>query len=122
MKISEMKWEQGCEAMLRIAAPISNICDDEKLASTLKEFMSRRNLPNIMSYGKLIPSLFTLALKDHRSDIEEIVEILLDIPKAKIKEHDFKEIVNGLQDSWDEVVRDFFTRSSTAKKSADTAQ
>ena len=121
MKISEMKWEQGCEVALRIAAPISNICDDEKLASALKEFWGRRNLPNIMSYGKLIPTLLSLALKDHREDVEEIVEALLGIPKPKIKEHDFMEIVNGLQDSWDEVLNGFFTRSSTRKKNAATA-
>ena len=122
MKISEMSWEQGCEATLRIAAPISNICDDEKLANALKEFVSRRNLPNIMSYGKLIPELFTLALKDHKEDVEEIIEALLGIPKAKIKDHGFVEIVNGLQDSWDGVLHDFFIRSSTSKKSNGTEQ
>lgn len=122
MKISEMSWEQGCEATLRIAAPISNICDDENLADALKEFMGRRSLPNIMSYGKLLPTLVSLALKDHRSDMEEIIEVLLGIPKAKIKEHGFVEIINGLQDSWDEVLRDFFTRSSTRKKNAATEQ
>lgn len=122
MKISEMSWEQGCEATLRIAAPISNICDDEKLATALKEFVSRRGLPNIMSYGKLIPTLLTLALKDHRGDVEEVVEVLLNIPKAKIKERGFVEIVNGLQDSWDEVLRSFFTRSSISKENKDTVQ
>lgn len=122
MKISEMKWEQGCEAVLRIAAPISNICDDEELVDALKDFLNRRHLPTIMSFGKLIPTLMTLALKKHRDDVEEIIVVLLDIPKPKIKDHDFKEIVNGLQDSWDEVLRDFFTRSSTAKKNAATAQ
>lgn len=122
MKISEMNWEQGCEAAVRLAAPIANICDDEKLADALKEFWGRRSLPNIMSYGKLIPTLLSLALKEHRADVEEIITVLLDIPKAKIKEHGFTEIVNGLQDSWDEVLRDFFTRSSTAKKNAATEQ
>lgn len=116
MKISEMSWEQGREAMLRLAAPIANICDDENLATELKDFLARRNLPNIMSYGKLIPNLLALVLKDHEAEVEEIVEVLLDIPKAKIKEHGFVEIVNGLRDSWDEVLRDFFTRSSTATK------
>ena len=111
MKISEMTFDQGAETMLRLAAPVTNICDDEKLSAALKAFAERRKLPNLRSYGVLLPQLVTLALKDHRDDLYEIIEALLGIPKAQIGAGNFTEIVHGLQDSWDEVLHDFFTRS-----------
>lgn len=120
MKISEMTWEQGEQAMKRLAAPIANICDDEKIADVLKEFWERRNLPNIMSWGKMVPQLVTACLVDHHEDLFEIIETLLEIPKAEIPKHNYVKVINGLQDSWDEVLRSFFIRSRTAKKNAAT--
>lgn len=111
MKISEMTFDQGAAAMLRLTGPITNICDDEQLAEALKTFVEQRRLPNLKSYGTLLPKLVELALKNHREDLYEIIETLLGIPKAKIGQGNFVKIINGLRDSWDEVLRDFFTRS-----------
>lgn len=112
MKISEMTFDQAASAMLRLAGPMTSICDDEELSNILTEFVKRRNMPNLMAYGRMIPQLITYCLKDHKQDVYEIIEVLLGIPAAKIGAGNFVEIMKGLQDSYDEVIRSFFTRSA----------
>jgi hypothetical protein len=114
-----MSFAQASQVILRIAAPIANICDDDELADTLKDFMAMRTAPVLKSYGTTVPKLLSYCLGKHRLDTYEIIEALLDIPKAEIDKANFVQIVNGLQDSWDEVLAGFFTRSKpAAKKSA----
>ena len=120
MKISEMTFAQASETMLRIAAPISNICDDEELTEILKGFVGQRGRSNLQMYGRTIPRLLTYCLDNHKIDTYEIIEALLGIPKAKIDTAKFTDIVNGLRESYDEVLAGFFTRSGAAKKSEGT--
>jgi len=120
MKISEMSFSQASAVMLRIAAPVANICDDDELSGILKDFLAMRVRPNIASYGNMIPRLLTYCLENHRADTYEIISALLDIPTGKIGDTPFMEIVNGLKDSYDEVIVGFFTRSKAAKRSEGT--
>lgn len=121
MKISEMSFAQASAVMLRIAAPISNICDDEELANILRDFAGMKQAPALRAYGLTLPKLLTYCLEKHKADTVEIISALLDIPAAKVADTPFMEIVKGLQASYDEVLAGFFTRSGAAKKSAVTA-
>ncbi len=121
MKISEMSFAHASAVMLRIAAPVSNICDDNELSDILKGFAGMQKETTLRAYGLTLPKLLTYCLDKHKADTVEIISALLDIPAAKVADTPFMEIVKGLQASYDEVLAGFFTRSGAAKKSAVTA-
>ncbi len=121
MKISEMSYAQASAVMLRIAAPISNICDDEELANILRDFVGMKQAPALRAYGLTLPRVLTYCLDKHKADTVEIISALLGIPVSQVGETPFKDIANGLQESYDEVLAGFFTRYKARKKSAVTA-
>ena len=120
MKISEMPFEQASAVMLRLAAPISNLCDDEELMKIGEDFVAAQNRPKLYAYGQAIPRLLTYALEKHKADTYEILCALLGMTKTEVAAAPLKKIIDGLRDSWDEVLAGFFSRSKPAGKSSGT--
>ena len=76
MKISEMSNDQAAEVLVRIAEPVSNICDDEELESLLKDFSEMNNLSMFRAVGRLLPKVVAYALEKHKKDFYEIIGAL----------------------------------------------
>ena len=121
MKISEMTNEQATDALIRISEPLSNICEDDELLKILDETKEMRGKPVIKTFGKIVPKLLVFGLKNHREDIYEIISALLMVPKSKLAKMNFKETVDLVKGSYDDVLRDFFTSTADAVRSGDLA-
>lgn len=119
MKISEMTNEQATNALIRISEPISNICDNEEVVALLDEFSKMEKLGLVRAIGRMLPKLIAFALKDHKKDLYEIIGALADKPTAKIAEMNFKETVELVRTSYDDILRDFFISSVPLKEQSE---
>lgn len=108
MKISEMTNDQAADALIRIGTPFENICTDEEVIQTLEEIRGLGDQPAIKAFGTIIPLITKIALRKHRSDLYTIVSALTMTPVAKVGQMNFKETLNAVQDSYDDILRDFF--------------
>lgn len=114
MKISMMSNDQAADALIRIADPISNLCDDEELTAMLDDFRKMENLGIMRAIARMLPKLVAYALKKHKKDLYEIIGALDGRPTAEVAGMNFRETVKLVQDSYDEILRDFFTQSVPA--------
>ena len=70
MKISEMTNEQATEAMIRIATPFSNLCNDEEFIGVLDEIGGMdRNTNLITVIGKYLPKIVMCSFSKHTNDL-----------------------------------------------------
>ena len=118
MKISEMTNDQATEAMLRLTGPFSSICEDEEMLTFLDTLnaMKSDDTPFIKVIGRVIPQFVTLALKKHRHDLYEIVGALTLTPIGKVGLMNFKETIDAVKESYDDILAGFFTSSAQAMK------
>lgn len=114
MKISEMTNDQAADVMVRIAEPFGVLCEDEALMDMINEYVAGQSKPFIQTIGKIIPKLVAYLLKSHKGDLYEIIGALAFKPKADVGKMNFVETVKFVQDSYDEVLLNFF--SSSLKK------
>lgn len=119
MKISEMTNDQAAEALVRMSGPVGRICDDEEMVTMLDQISKMKDLGLVRAIGQMLPKLTAYALKKHKEDVYEIIGALDDKPTAKVAKMPFVETVKLLQDSYDDVLRDFFTRSAPAVKTSE---
>ena len=121
MKISEMTNKQAKKCLIRLSGPFSNICADEAALKRLEElFTAEGNL--LKNISQLIPEFVTFALKDHEADLNEIIGALLMVPTKEVDDLNFIQTVQTLQDSYDEILKGFFTRTAAAHRpSADAS-
>ena len=108
MKISEMTNDQAADALIRIGTPFENICTDEEVVDALAEIKELSDQPLIKAYGKILPIVTRIALRKHRQDLYTIIGALTMTPVAKVGKMNFKETLKAVQDSYDDILRDFF--------------
>ena len=114
MKISEMNNEQAAEAILRLSVPFGHICDDEEMIGLIKKYQEMsKGEPTIKVFGKIIPELAMYAFKTHKNDLFEIVGALTHQTQAQVAKMNFALTIKVIRDSYDEVLKDFFTSSRT---------
>lgn len=116
MKISQMNNDQAADALVRIAEPVGNICDDEDFVAMLDEVSKMRDIGVIMAVGKMLPRFVGYALKKHRHDLYEIIGALDGKPADSVGKMNFAQTVQMVQDSYDDILKGFFTRSAAAEK------
>ena len=116
MKISEMTNEQAADALVRIAEPVSNLCDDDDLVKMLDDFSKMNDLGLVRAFGQMLPKLMGYALKKHRNDLYEIIGALDMRPTAEVAKMPFLDTVRLVQESYDTILKDFFTHSAVAEK------
>lgn len=115
MKISEMTNDQATEAMIRISTPIANICDDREFLDLIDGISKLEEGTNIVTLiGKYLPKLITCAFKKHRDDLFEIVGALTMKSAAAVGKMNFKETIQTVRDSYDEILSGFFTRNGSS--------
>lgn len=121
MKLSMMTNDQAAEAIIRISEPMSNLCDDEELVSMLGDFSKMENMGIVRAVGKLLPRLTAYALKKHKKDVYEIIGALHSVPTETVPNMNFVETLKIVQESYDDVLKDFFTHSEIAESRKESA-
>lgn len=121
MKISDMTNDQATEAMIRIAVPISNICDDEDMLAIFDEIANSQKIPVVKMIAKILPKFTAFCLQKHKVDLYEIIGALQMIPAAKVGKMNFAQTVKAMQDSYDDILVGFFTQSAVAEKTDESA-
>lgn len=116
MKLSEMTNDQATDALIRISGPFESICGDDEVSEALNEISGMGDEPFIRAIGRMVPMLTGLLFKKHKQDLYEIVSALTMKPVSQIGKMNFKETVNTIQESYDDILRDFFTRTALVRK------
>lgn len=118
MKISEMNNDQATDALIRLSTPFENICNDPELIAALEKLGGMGNEPIIKVIGTMIPDFVRIGLKSHKLDLYEIVSALTMTPASLVGKKNFKETIKALQESYDDILRDFFTSSGILQRIA----
>ena len=118
MKISEMTNDQATDAIIRIATPLSNICDDEKMLEIIDIIGKMGEMSLLTAIGKVLPQIATYALKDHKNDVYEIIGALQMKSAEQVGKMNFAETIKAVKESYDDILAGFFTDSvaSAVKK------
>lgn len=116
MKISEMNNDQATEALIRIATPFENICNDEEVIDSLDKIGKLRDTSIIKAIGYIIPVFTNVGLKKHKHDLYEIVAALTMTYVGDVGKMNFKETLNALQESYDDILHGFFTHTAIGGK------
>ena len=117
MKISEMTNEQATEAMIRIATPFGNLCNDQEFLDVLDEISAMDQNTNVFTViGRYLPKVVLCAFKKHKDDLYEIVSALSMKSVAQVAKMNFKDTIQLVKDSYDDIIKDFFTSSGGSKK------
>lgn len=111
MKISEMNNEQAADALIKLAEPFENICNDDEMLDLMEKIKVAQGKPLVKSIGDILPKLVLYALKKHRNDLYAIIGAVTMKPVGEVAKMNFKETINIVKDSYDDIVRDFFTSS-----------
>lgn len=111
MKISEMNNEQAAEALIRLSVPFGNLCDDEKVVELIKKYQNNSEVPAIQTLGRALPEVVSFAFKEHKNDLFEIVGALTNQSQIQVAKMNFVTTIKVLRESYDEVLKDFFTSS-----------
>lgn len=117
MKISEMTNEQATEAMIRIATPFGNLCNDQEILDIIDEISTLDKETNvIVLFGRYLPKVIMCAFSTHKDDLYEIVSALSMKSTAAVAKMNFKETIQLIRDSYDDILKNFFTSSVAVKK------
>ena len=108
MKLSMMTNDQAADALVRLSAPIGNICDDEEITVISQKYRDMKDVENIRALGRLLPEITAYALKKHKADFYEIIGVLVGKTKDEVAKMTFADTLKAVKESYDEVLRDFF--------------
>lgn len=111
MKISEMNNEQAADALIKLAEPFENICNDPEMLELMEKVKDAQGKPVIQTLGDILPKFVLYALKKHRNDLYQIIGAVTMKPIAEVAAMNFKETINIVKESYDDIIRDFFTSS-----------
>lgn len=111
MKISKMTTDQAADALARLAQPIANILEDNEVEPLVKELSESREMSNVKIVASFLPRVVSLALKNHRADLYEVVGALAQKPASQVGKMPILDVMNILKESIDKDLLDFFKSS-----------
>lgn len=114
MKISHMTNDQAIDAMVRISEPIAHLLEDKSILPILNIVQHAEGKKLSETIGSLLPKAAAFAMKDHKSDLYEIVGALAMRPTDEVGKMNFMETVGILKESIDEDFIAFFRQSGDA--------
>lgn len=118
MKISEMTNDQATDAMIRISSAFSILCGDDEFMGLISGLDGKTWTDALKN---AIPNLVKVALVNHKNELYEIVGALNAIPASDVGSMNFFETIGTIQNSYDEVLKNFFISSGTATKAKENA-
>ena len=103
--------DQATEAIIRIATPISNICDDAGMMEIIDDLQKFGETDLMTSIGRTLPKIVTYALKSHKNDLYDIIGALQMKPTEQVGKMNFAETIRSVKESYDDILAGFFTDS-----------
>ena len=103
--------DQATEAILRIAPPISNICDDAEMMGIIDDLQKFGEMDLLPAIGRVLPKIVTYALKSHKDDLYEIIGALQMKSAEQVGKMNFAETLKAVKESYDDILAGFFTDS-----------
>lgn len=120
MKISEMTNDQATEAMVRISAAFGFLCEDEEMVGMIDELQKLGSTPIVQAIPKVLPKFASLAFRKHKNSLYEIIGALCMKSAKEVGKMNFKQTIELVKESYDDILRDFFTSPGlSAKKSGE---
>lgn len=116
MKLSEMNNDQATDAMVRISAAFGFICEDEEMLSVIDDLQNMGNTPIIKAIPRILPKFCSLAFRKHKDSLYEIIGALCQKSKKDVGKMNFKETIALIKESYDDILRDFFTSSVPSRE------
>lgn len=115
MKISMMTNDQAVDAMVKMAQPMANLMEDKDTARLLETITSSgKEEGGIAFLGRVLPSVVSFCMKDHKEDVYAIVGALMIKPAKEVGKMNFLETIKELKDSIDEDFIGFFKQSESS--------
>lgn len=111
MKLSQMTNEQACNAMIRLADPVSRLLEDKSILPLLQQFSEMKDVPAAEAVGAILPKAVAFAMKDHRGDLYEIIGAMTDATAGQVAEMNFMQTIAVVMDFVDKDFVDFFKSS-----------
>lgn len=109
-----MDSERLCDALCRLAGPVSRMAEDaavqEAIAELLQTGLSKQT--PAMAWGMLIGTLTPLLLGRHREDMLSVAAALLDERVEKLRGESGLVLMAALRDCWDEELAGFFASAA----------
>lgn len=111
MKLSQMTNDKASETLIRLSTPIANILEDKNIQPVFKEIADGKDTPIVELVGKTIPQIVSLAMKDHKHDLYEIIGAFAEKRADEVGKMNFMQTVGILRDSIDKEFIDFLKSS-----------
>jgi len=108
MKISQMTTAQAADVLVRLAEPASSIIHDEGVMKMIETLANDNAISPLKFIADHVTMVVTVLLKDHRSDVFEIVAALAGKTVDEVAEQRITETIKDVRDSWDGDLVDFF--------------
>jgi len=118
MKISEMTNDQATDAMVRISAAFGFLCEDDEMMSLIDDLQNLGNMPIVKAIPKILPKFSSLAFRKHKNSLYEIVGALCQKSAKEVGKMNFKATIDLVKESYDDILRDFFTSSVPSKQTS----
>lgn len=111
MKLSQMTNDQACNAMIRMADPVSRILEDKGVLPLLEQFSGMKDVPPAEAIGAMLPKVVSFAMKDHKDDLFEIIGAMTGNSAEAVSGMNFMQTVAAVRDFADKDFLDFFKSS-----------
>lgn len=108
MKISEMSTTQAADVIVRIADPASAIMQDKKTVEVLEKLATTKATTLIAFIADNLGAVAGVLLKDHRTDVFEIVAALSGKTVEAVEKQKILETIADVKNSFDKDLLDFF--------------
>ena len=120
MKISEMTTDQAADVLVRIADPVSNIIHDEESLKVIKRLAEADTNVPVKFFADNIAPIVMVLLKDHRSDVFEVVAALSAKSAEEVAKQKIGATVTDIQNSLDGELLDFFASLGQSRQMKST--
>lgn len=108
MKISQMTTDKAADVLIRIAEPASSIMHDEKVYEMLEKLAKGNSDSAVKFFADNISMVVTVLLKDHRSDVFEVVAAMNDKTVEEVAGQPITQTIKDIKECWDGDLTDFF--------------
>lgn len=121
MKISEMEMNKAADVMVRLSGSLGNVLNDEAISKLITDtgFAGKNNPAK--GYAMVLTKLVPACLKDHRSDLFDIVAALDEKTPEEVGHMKVGEVIAILRESVDKELLDFFKSFGGSTKTAENA-
>lgn len=110
MKLSEMNYDQLCDAIVDIAPAMDAITDDPQTTlEMMRIYSAYKTAPENQQSKKMLFTLVPHLARTHREDVLKIVSVLTDKPTEQLRKMHGLEVIRLAVDCVDRELVGFFT-------------